>query len=180
MKFTINALKTNGCLTNNFFKKLYGWDYVKYDIIDDNEAISAYRNNNRIRSFTLEEFAMLVVYTDCIENWYEYCSSEYENVFNADDIYNIIEVLYKYSKTCGSSENFEQVIDFAKNILVKHNFEYYRPEIDTEFNVNEHDAIGVTKNSFLAENHITQVYCGGLKHIISGKVYKFSKVYIAK
>lgn len=182
MEFTINDLKIRGPLGHKQFKKIYDWDCVKYHRLAQGGVIGVYRNNVPVREFTPEEFAYLVVMTGCTDNWYEFHDNIKSNIFSAEEVAYMIDIMQEYKRTLSNekAEDFEETIKFCRAQLRKHGFEYYWPAKGSKFDSNLHYAIGIVDDSVCNSGEIARVQNGGIKNIITGKFYKFPKVYIAR
>ena len=181
MKFTINDLKARGPIGHKQFKKVYDWDYVKYETLESVDYIAAYRNNEKVREFSTEEFATLVVLTNCENDWYEVPNSLNDKVFSALDIAQIIDIMQEYKRNLNNEQafDFEATISFCKKQLEKHGFQYYWPAAGSKFNSDIHYAVGYAQNTNCNPGEIAYNLNGGVKNIVTGKIYKYPKVYIA-
>lgn len=183
MKFTIENLKTKGPLINDHYAKVYEWDYITYSSLRG-DAVCAFRNGSCVRTFTPEEFAYLVVLTNCVDDWHTVYIEHFNGEFNINEIMSIVDVMYDFKRTYKQPEHFEPTIDFVKSILKKHGFEYYRPECNIndpiEFDSDLYEAVGTLDNYGFPIGSI--VYCtnGGLKNIATNKIIIYPKVYVAK
>ena len=180
MKFTITELKLKGPLCHDHFKKVYDWDYFTYT----HESIWAYRNGNCVRQFNPEEFATLVVLTNCENDWRRFVEKTDKNEFSLEEIVSIIDNLYRFKSTCKQISLLEQVILYSESILDRHGYEYYRPEVNvlnpTYFNSDLYDAVGVCDKPEFPTNTIVLCTSGGVKNISTNKIVKYPKVYVAK
>lgn len=194
MKFTIQALKKHGKLSNERFKTIYNWDYVT---ILNNDTIACHRGDSIVRQFSFGEFAYLVVMTKQEDNWeIVRCDvneqtqlSIDEKIFSVNEIAELLDNLYFGKENGQTSDVIDVAIENIMSVLKKHGYEYYRPILykniinssycfPTRFDEAYYYAVGLDYTNF-DKGYITKCVCGGIKDLNTKKIYKYSKVFVS-
>lgn len=187
MKFTIAELKKNRKLYNGKLKSKYGWDYILYanDISEKN--IVCVKNFDWVNEFTPEEFALLLILEHAEDGWIYFNDCPYMYDINVPQIsieelrqFMDVIMLYltRYDKADYNS-NFEPVLSMINTMFNIRGVDYVWAYPFEPFDVNKHEAVGIAESVSYGKKYIVSCNSGGLKDSITGKMYKFPKVFVS-